>query len=61
MNDIERQVLAAYKAMNRDIPDSDLDDEQPLTISVRTTLGEIRRIQRLSFSGVMGGIHVEGD
>lgn len=49
MTAIERQALAAYKAMDRDIPDSDLDDEQPLAILVRTTLGEIRRIQRLGF------------
>lgn len=44
---IEAQALAAYKADDRAIPDSDLDDEQPLTLHVRTTLGEVRRIWRL--------------
>lgn len=44
--DIEKQLLAAYKAENRDIPDSDLDNEQPIALTVRTTLGEVRRIQR---------------
>lgn len=43
---IERQTLAAYEAADRHIPDSDLDDEQPITLSVRTTLGEVRRIRR---------------
>lgn len=45
---IERQTLAAYEATHRRIPDSDLDDEQPLTLSVATTLGEVRRIRRLA-------------
>lgn len=44
---IHRQVIAAYEAADRHIPDSDLDDEQPISLSVRTTLGEIRRIRRL--------------
>jgi hypothetical protein len=44
---IHRQVIAAYEAGDRDIPDSDLDDEQPITLLVRTTLGEVRRIRRL--------------
>jgi hypothetical protein len=44
---IHRQVIAAYEAADRSIPDSDLDDEQPVSLIVRTTLGEIRRIRRL--------------
>lgn len=43
---IEKQVLAAYDASDRHIPDSDLDDEQPITLEVRTTLGEVRRMRR---------------
>ena len=43
---IERQALAAYDASDRHIPDSDLDDEQPITLMVSTTLGEVRRIRR---------------
>jgi hypothetical protein len=43
---IEQQALAAYDASDRHIPDSDLDDEQPITLTVRTTLGEVRRIRR---------------
>jgi hypothetical protein len=46
MSPIERQALAAYDAEDRHIPDSDLDNEQPITLHVRTTLGEIRRIRR---------------
>lgn len=55
MTDIERQTLAAYAAVDRHIPDSDLDDEQPLQLLVRTTLGEIRRIKRLSFAARKDG------
>lgn len=44
--EIEKQVLAAYDASDRHIPDSDLDDEQPIALLVRTTLGEIRRMRR---------------
>ena len=44
--EIEKQVLAAYAAEDRDIPDSDLDNEQPICLMVRTTLGEVRRIRR---------------
>ena len=47
LRDIDAQVLAAYGAQDREIPDSDLDNEQPITLSVRTTLGEVRRIRRL--------------
>lgn len=44
---IELQALAAYDASDRHIPDSDLDDEQPITLLVSTTLGEVRRIRRM--------------
>lgn len=44
--DIEKQILSAYDAEDRHIPDSDLDNEQPITLIVRTTLGEVRRIRR---------------
>lgn len=43
---IERQALAAYDASDRHIPDSDLDDEQPITLLVSTMLGEVRRMRR---------------
>ena len=43
---IELQALAAYDAEGRDIPDSDLDDEQPICLMVSTTRGEVRRIRR---------------
>jgi hypothetical protein len=43
---IELQTLAAYDASDRHIPDSDLDDEQPITLTVSTTLGEVRRMRR---------------
>lgn len=48
-HEIDVQVLAAYDASDRHIPDSDLDDEQPITLMVRTTLGEVRRIRRLAY------------
>ena len=36
-------VLDAYRAQRDDLPDSDLDDEQPLSLTVRVTLGDIRK------------------
>jgi len=42
---LAQQVLTAYDASVRHIPDSDLDDEQPISLNVRTTLGDIRRIR----------------
>lgn len=41
------QVLAAYDATDRHIGDSDLDDEQPVSLHVRTTLGDIRFFRRV--------------
>ena len=61
ITDIERQTLAAYEAADRHIPDSDLGDEQPLTLSVRTTLGEVRRIYRCQAMRERGARGVERD
>ena len=58
---IERQTLAAYEAADRRIPDSDLDDEQPITLQVMTTLGEVRRIRRSQAMRERGGRAVERD
>ena len=46
MQKVAELVLAAYDKADRHIPDSDLDDEQPLTLSVPMTLGDIRRLRR---------------
>lgn len=43
---VARLVLASYDSTDRHIPDSDLDDEQPLTLDVRLTLGDVRRLRR---------------
>jgi hypothetical protein len=43
---LAQKVMAAYNAADRHIPDSDLDDEQPLTLDVHLTLGDIRRTRR---------------
>lgn len=58
---IERQALAAYEASDRKIPDSDLDNEQPITLHVRTTLGEIRRIRMAELTRSRGARGVERD
>jgi hypothetical protein len=54
MSPIEKQALAAYDADDRHIPDSDLDNEQPITLYVRTTVGEIRRIRRFAADLALG-------
>ena len=46
MQKLAELVVAAYDATDRHIPDSDLDNEQPLTVDVRLTLGDIRRARR---------------
>jgi len=46
MQTVAELVLKAYDATDRHISDSDLDDEQTLTLDVRMTLGDIRRIRR---------------
>jgi len=40
---VMQRVLAAYGSQRDDINDSDLDDEQPLALTVHLTLGDIRR------------------
>lgn len=47
MSPIDRAALIAYADAKREIPDSDLDNEQPITLIIRTTLGEIRRLRRV--------------
>lgn len=47
LENVARLVMASYNATDRHIPDSDLDDEQPLTLDVRLTLGDIRSIRRV--------------
>lgn len=44
---LAEQVLAAYASTDRHIGDSDLDDEQPVSLNVRTTLGDIRFFRRV--------------
>lgn len=45
---IIEDVRKAYAERDKThaIPDSDLDDEQPITLYVRTTLGDMRKLQR---------------
>lgn len=40
--DTLQRILAAYGSQRDDIGDSDLDDEQPITLSVSLMLGHIR-------------------
>lgn len=46
LTEIEIAVLTAYREADRHISDSDLDDEQPLGLTIRTTLGVIRKLRR---------------
>jgi len=41
-----RKVLAAYEAQRDQITDPDLDDEQPITLRLDFTLGDIRKMRR---------------
>lgn len=41
-----RRVLAAYEAQRDQITDPDLDDEQPITLRIDLTLGDIRKMRR---------------
>lgn len=43
---IEEIILNAYDKADRAIGDSDLDDEQPLSLNIRLTLGDIRSLRR---------------
>lgn len=44
--EVLRKVLAAYEAQRDQITDPDLDDEQPITLNVSLTLGDIRKMRR---------------
>ncbi len=46
---IERTVLRAYETDREPIGDSDLDDDQPVTLLIRTTLGDLRRLHSQAF------------
>jgi hypothetical protein len=39
---IPRKLIAAYDEQRDAIPDSDLDNEQPITLTVHLTIGDIR-------------------
>jgi hypothetical protein len=41
------KLVAAFKEQRDPIADSDLDDEQPVSIRVTLTLGEWRKFQRM--------------
>ena len=41
-----RKVVAAYEAQRDQISDSDLDDEQPITLKIDLTLGDVRKMRR---------------
>lgn len=57
----EQLILNAYRLADRDIPDSDLDDEQPISLNVRMTLGDVRRIRRNVAMRERGMVGVEVD
>lgn len=40
-----QKVLAAYGSQRDKINDSDLDDEQPISLTIRMTLGDVKRIR----------------
>ena len=41
-----QKVLAAYGSQRDPINDSDLDNEQPISLQVYLTLGEVRRVRQ---------------
>lgn len=41
-----QKVLAAYGSQRNQISDSDLDNEQPISLSVYLTLGEVRQVRQ---------------
>lgn len=43
--DILAAVLRAYREQREDLPDSDLDNEQPVSLNIRTTLGHLRTLR----------------
>jgi hypothetical protein len=50
---VVQRVLAAYGSQRDRIEDSDLDDEQPITLNIYLTLGDIRMARR--FVAALGG------
>lgn len=40
---VVQRTLAAYGTQRDDVGDSDLDNEQPIVLMVRMTLGDLRR------------------
>lgn len=40
-----QKVLTAYKDQRDPVNDSDLDNEQPISLSVRMTLGDFRKMR----------------
>ena len=42
-----RKILAAYDEQRSPINDSDLDNEQPITLTIRLTLGDVRRFRNM--------------
>lgn len=52
-----QKVLAAYGSQRDPINDSDLDNEQPITLTVYMTLGDLRRMRM----AVIGAGHRPAD
>lgn len=44
---IVRAVQAAFDEQRRPQEDADLDDEQPISLTVRLTLGDVRKMRRV--------------
>lgn len=42
-----KAVLAAFEAQRAPQNDADLDDEQPISLNVRLTLGDVRKMRRV--------------
>jgi hypothetical protein len=47
VSNADEALLAAYREQRDRIADSDLDDDQPITLTVDLTLGDIRAIRRV--------------
>lgn len=57
-------TILAFEQQRDPVGDSDLDDEQPITLTVRTRLGFIRRAQSLygsAATALVPTIHAEVD
>lgn len=57
---IARLVLAVYDSTDRHISDSDLDNEQPISLHVRMKLGDIRKL-RASIAMIDRGAELVAD